>query len=33
VNAGDWRHEVHLMPTLVTLDVDDDDVDLHSNRW
>jgi hypothetical protein len=29
VNARDRRHEVHLMPPLVTLDVDDDDVDLH----
>ena len=29
VNAGDRRHEVHLVPPLVALDVDDDDVDLH----
>ena len=32
VNARDRRHEVHLVPPLVTLDVDDDDVDLHDVR-
>ena len=29
VNAGDRRHEVHLVPAFVPLDVDDNDVDLH----
>ena len=30
VNAGDRRHEVHLVSPFIALDVDDDDVDLHA---